>query len=309
MSFTRTLKRGNRGKDVEAAKRGVYRFLGTGELTSLSKQPEFVRQFYGPFFVQHVKKAQKKLGLPQTGVFGPATQKKIMPYLDDYAKSLLRPKAAPKPKLVAPNQGYGSLTSRLWEAYSLGRNMGMSDLGTYNPASRLPSGRRSDHAYLPAKASRSRIGKIMGAFDYGAYKKDMDGRDDPRLAAAIRAIKRELIYNGFGKNIEPDLAYFGDAVHNRVREFQASRLPVIPADGQCGQKTLTELFRKRVIAVENEYLIPRGALGKKLKLESGYDPVAIGYVDPDDTGIAQINIGIHASVSKSEAFDPAFAID
>jgi hypothetical protein len=149
----------------------------------------------------------------------------------------------------------------------------------------------------------------MGAFDYGAYKKDMDGRDDPRLAAAIRAIKRELIYNGFGKNIEPDLAYFGDAVHNRVREFQASRLPVIPADGQCGQKTLTELFRKRVIAVENEYLIPRGALGKKLKLESGYDPVAIGYVDPDDTGIAQINIGIHASVSKSEAFDPAFAID
>jgi hypothetical protein len=152
MSFTRTLKRGNRGKDVEAAKRGVYRFLGTGELTSLSKQPEFVRQFYGPFFVQHVKKAQKKLGLPQTGVFGPATQKKIMPYLDDYAKSLLRPKAAPKPKLVAPNQGYGSLTSRLWEAYSLGRNMGMSDLGTYNPASRLPSGRRSDHAYLPAKA-------------------------------------------------------------------------------------------------------------------------------------------------------------
>lgn len=148
----------------------------------------------------------------------------------------------------------------------------------------------------------------MGAFDYGAYTKGMDGRDDPRLGAAIFAIKRELIYNGYSKNIVLDLPYFGDAVYQRLKEFQAAH-NISTSIGKAGQTTLTELFRKRVNATETKYDLPSGALGKKLRLESGYDPVAIGWADPKDTGIAQINIGIHTSVSQMEAFDPEFAID
>ena len=147
----------------------------------------------------------------------------------------------------------------------------------------------------------------MGAYDYGLYRKDMHGRKDARLGTAITAIKQELIYNGYDKNINFDLAYFGDAVTQRLKEFQKDH--GLKVDGQAGQSTLTELFRKRVIAMEKKYDLPVGSLGKKIKLESGYDPIAVGIVDPQDTGMAQINIGIHQSVSKEEAFDPAFALD
>lgn len=147
----------------------------------------------------------------------------------------------------------------------------------------------------------------MGAWSYGSYKFGMNGTADPRLAAAIHAIKQELIYNGFAQGIVLDLPVYGDSVRNRVKDFQASK--GLTVDGQVGSKTSLELFRKRVVAEEQNYNLPSGTIGKKLKLESLYDPVAVGSVDPDDTGIAQINVRIHDSVSIDEAFDPAFAID
>jgi hypothetical protein len=54
--------------------------------------------------------------------------------------------------LIRPKQGWESLHADLWPAYTLGRRLGLSDLGTYNPASTLPGGGRSDHAYRPARA-------------------------------------------------------------------------------------------------------------------------------------------------------------
>jgi hypothetical protein len=53
---------------------------------------------------------------------------------------------------VEPTQGFASLHQSLWLAYSMGRHRGFTDLGTYNPASRLPSGAPSDHAVYPARA-------------------------------------------------------------------------------------------------------------------------------------------------------------
>jgi hypothetical protein len=54
--------------------------------------------------------------------------------------------------LVKPKQGFDSLRQDGWAAYTLGRRLGLSDLGTYNPASTLPGGGKSDHAYNPARA-------------------------------------------------------------------------------------------------------------------------------------------------------------
>jgi len=54
--------------------------------------------------------------------------------------------------LIKPRQGFGSLRSDGHAAYALGRRLGLSDLGTYNPASTLPGGGKSDHAYSPARA-------------------------------------------------------------------------------------------------------------------------------------------------------------
>lgn len=55
-------------------------------------------------------------------------------------------------KLLPPRQGFASLRSDGWELYTLGRRLGLRDLGTYNPAATLPGGGKSDHAYHPARA-------------------------------------------------------------------------------------------------------------------------------------------------------------
>jgi hypothetical protein len=54
--------------------------------------------------------------------------------------------------LLKPKQGFDSLRKDGWSLYTLGRRLGASDLGTYNPGSTLPGGGKSDHAYNPARA-------------------------------------------------------------------------------------------------------------------------------------------------------------
>lgn len=144
----------------------------------------------------------------------------------------------------------------------------------------------------------------MGAYDFGFYKQGMDGRKDPRLGAGLVAIKKELIFNNFNTSVTLD-PIFGDAAANRLGEFQASRNLV--ADKQAGPVTLKELFRKRVEQTEDQFGLPRGDLGKQIWLESDFDPIAKGVADPDDTGIAQINLRIHAEVTTALAYDPVYS--
>jgi peptidoglycan hydrolase-like protein with peptidoglycan-binding domain len=110
--------------------------------------------------------------VPASGQFGQRTLDEMWAYADAYSKWVYRTWTAPKPKptppeLVEPYQGFGSLHRSLWEAYSLGRHMGLRDglglaSGTYNPNSKLPSGARSDHAYLPSYAFDLDIGPDTG---------------------------------------------------------------------------------------------------------------------------------------------------
>lgn len=146
----------------------------------------------------------------------------------------------------------------------------------------------------------------MGAFEWGNYKSGMKvpAIHQERLGYAFLALKKELTYNGFGKNLIMN-PVFGEAATNRTKEFQES-VGLTP-DGTIGRITARELFRKRVQEIEQDYGLPHGTLGKKFLLESAYDPVAIGFVDPDDTGIAQINLRIHTGVSLEQAFDPEFS--
>lgn len=145
----------------------------------------------------------------------------------------------------------------------------------------------------------------MGAYDFGFYKQGMDGRNDPRLGAAIIAIKKELVYNGFTKNVDTTLPVLGDAVTNRLGEFQAS--VGLKNDEVAGPLTLKELFRKRVESIEDAFDLWRGTLGRQVWLESNFDPVAKGVIDPDDTGIAQINLRIHSTITETQAYDPNFS--
>jgi peptidoglycan hydrolase-like protein with peptidoglycan-binding domain len=146
----------------------------------------------------------------------------------------------------------------------------------------------------------------MGAFDYGRYRRGLDGREDARLGAAILAIKRELAFNGFARpKMDATLPFFGEAVENSVKDFQKSR--GLTADGEVGQTTGRELFRPRIEQAEDIRSLPHGTIGKKVALESAFDPVAVGFSDAADKGIAQINTRIHG-VTEAEAFSPVFAI-
>ncbi|RDI73321.1 hypothetical protein Gocc_2921 [Gaiella occulta] len=161
-SLTRTLRLGMRGKDVEALKRAVIRYLGDGRSwRQLVASAPVVRRTYGPLFRRLVNRAHAKAGTPQSGVIGPRLEARLRAagafdakadrLLAEYAAAVT-PKPPARPPLIEPRQGFGSLHESLWEAYSIGRRMGLTDLGTYNPDSRLPGGGKSDHAFLPAYA-------------------------------------------------------------------------------------------------------------------------------------------------------------
>ncbi len=195
MALTRTLKltlpKMMVGKDVEAHKRGVARALGSGRLTTLVSKTPLVRRTFGPFFVTDVKRFQELEGISQSGVIGPRTHDLIYDHMDDLAVRLLKEYAASmRPKLIEPNQGFNSLHSSLWEAYTIGRRMGLSDLGTYNPDSNLPSGAPSDHAVYPAMA-----------FDLGVEPDTGWGNTTGRTFAEKMAGRPEIEYVILGDRI------------------------------------------------------------------------------------------------------------
>lgn len=158
IKFKRKLVKGSHGQDVEAVGRALcHANVGFMKLGVFFVMPKKIKRTYGFRKIQAIRKFQKRHKLPVTGNYNEATHSKLLPYFDLYAKKLYAtykppPPKPPKPKLVEPRQGWNSLHRSLWEPYSIGRNMGLSDLGTYNPASRLPSGGPSDHAAYPAMA-------------------------------------------------------------------------------------------------------------------------------------------------------------
>lgn len=90
---------------------------------------------------------------PADGSLEQATLDKLWPFFDRYGRMRYRTFRLPKPPLVEPKQGFDSLDESLWEPYTIAiRSIGGYDLGTYNPASRLPGGGLSDHAVYPAFA-------------------------------------------------------------------------------------------------------------------------------------------------------------
>lgn len=153
--LTRTLKLGMVGSDVDAAGRIMHRYLQDGQLGAYEQQPAVVRRTFGTGKRTLAKKAARKAGLPEYGVVGPALFKALAKAgaVDELARARLQAyEDSLAPKLVEPIQGFSSLHRSLWQPYSTGRSMGLVDLGTYNPASRLPSGAPSDHSVNPAYA-------------------------------------------------------------------------------------------------------------------------------------------------------------
>ena len=134
-----------------------------------------------------------------------------------------------------------------------------------------------------------------------------DGRRDERLGAAIVAIKAELIYVESARPaMDPVLPFYGHSVANSVRDFQEE--VGLTVTGEVDWRTARELFRPRIARTAMQYQLQAADLGRQIQLESLFDPVAIGVRDPEDTGIGQINLRIHSTVTREQAFAPSFAI-
>ena len=125
-------------------------------------------------------------------------------------------------------------------------------------------------------------------------------------AYALQALKRELKYRGFGEGLDTESLFFGAAAKANTIKFQES--VGLKADGVIGPTTARRLFKKRIWDAGHKENIPPLMLCRQLNLESGFDPAAVGYVDPRDRGLAQINSYWHPEITDVKAFDPSFSI-
>lgn len=184
----RTVKLGMRGKDVDAHARALHRYLHDGQLKGHSEARQAVRETFGTGKRTLAKKAARLLELPAYGIVGPSLYYELREAgaYDAKADQLLNEYLeATAPKLVEPVQGFASLHPSLWKAYSRGRRLGFTDLGTYNAASRLPSGSPSDHAVYPAVAFDLGISPATGWNNLKARAFFMTLRLDPNVEYAI----------------------------------------------------------------------------------------------------------------------------
>lgn len=171
------------------------------------KPPAGFDDVYNAKTVEAVKVVQAFNDIsPKTGFMGQATLDALWQYADSYSKWVYKTWTAPKPKPIPPPpiqpiQGWGSLHDSLEYLFSLGRNMGLSDLGTHNPDSTLPSGAPSDHALYPSLA-----------FDLGVEPDNGWANDVGRSFFLTAMTRRETGY-----------AILGDRIWSRARASEGIR--------------------------------------------------------------------------------------
>jgi len=165
-----------------------------------------------------------------------------------------------------------------------------------------------------ARLLESETTPLGGAWSSYYQYKDRAEPGTPK-AYGIVAMKRELAYRGYGKGLDTESLFFGAAARDRTKEFQLDFKIGLKKDGTptgvIASGTARKLFKKRIWDASHKaspIVVPALTLCRQLNLESGFDPAAVGNVDPRDRGLAQINSYWHPTVSDEEAFDPAFAI-
>lgn len=113
-----------------------------------------------------------------------------------------------------------------------------------------------------------------------------------------------LLNDALNKTMNCD-GVFGPVTDAAVKDYQKSAKLV--SDGIVGIKTMSNLMYPLVLKVANKYNEAWQPIFGILQSESGWDPAAIGGIDPNDTGLAQINLIAHPQVSFAQALCPSFA--
>lgn len=203
MKLKRPLRGSERGADVRMVQRALN--------AAPSQTVIAVTGVYDETTQRRMRAFRQARSLSPVTHFDQAALDALWAYFDAYGRWKYR-RYQPPAKLVEPVQGFDSLHRSLWTAYSMCRNAGVqfTDLGTYNPASRLPSGAPSDHAVHPAFA-----------FDIG-IEPDTGWNNLKARALAVRVVKLpEVEYVILGSRIWTDWrkvwgAYYGGGHLNHI---------------------------------------------------------------------------------------------
>jgi len=151
----------------------------------------------------------------------------------------------------------------------------------------------------------------------GPYYFDGSGvdinEDDPNQYAvrgAVKAYQRALTRR-LGINLKIDGAY-KDKTHAAVLRFQDEHPAIGLAWGGIGPDTskalllpdLKRAYKRRAIAE-----LPLAVLSGTIRHESNWDAGAVGYVDPRDVGLAQINAEAHPEWDTDTRLEPINAFN
>jgi hypothetical protein len=101
---------------------------------------------------------------------------------------------------------------------------------------------------------------------------------------------------------------YGFFTMGAVKEFQRDR-GIKPVDGVVGRKTMEALFLQRIRKRAVFFGVPPKYMCGQIIQESGYDPAATGFIDPNDRGWVQINFESHPDIPDEKAFFADYALD
>lgn len=202
--------------------------------------------------------------------------------------------------MIEPRQGWSSLDPSLHGLFSLGRTMGLSDLGTYNPSSRLPGGGVSDHARSPALA-----------FDLGVTP--AVGMAHPLGRTFFEAMvgRPEVNYVILGDTIwSRDKGRHRYTAGGHLNHVHVSGVPgLVPTDrreasSSSGSMSAAQLAALWIAAGGNPRHAPMAA--QVALLESGGRPSARALSGREDSrGLWQINVRAHPQYARANMFNPA----
>lgn len=112
----------------------------------------------------------------------------------------------------------------------------------------------------------------------------------------------QVLLSGFlNKSVKLD-GIFWEETANATKEMQSKA--GLLADGVIGQKTMIALLKPVIMSTGQDWKTVYAIIAN----ESAFDPSAIGVLDTNDWGLAQINSTANPHVSFSDAMCPSYAV-
>lgn len=131
--------------------------------------------------------------------------------------------------------------------------------------------------------------------------------DELAVHYGVKAIQRLVNRCELPDDLSVVDGIFGKETDLRVKDVQ--KRASLKADGVVGSKTMKALLLLPVVETAKRRNEPWEAVWGLLAYEGGWDPGAVGYLDNNDLGLAQVNLKAHPSVTVEQAFDPYWAIE